>query len=557
MTTTARPELDGLDRYKFGWADSDLAGVSARRGLSEEVVRDISAKKNEPEWMLKLRLRGLELFRRKPMPSWGSDLSGIDFENIKYFVRSTEKQAATWDDLPADIKSTYDRLGIPEAEKQRLIAGVAAQYECLAGETKVWTANRGQIRIKEAEPGDLVFAYDEETEKFVTAPVRAMAETGVRQTFEVIVGKRGERRFVATDNHPVLALRDMRLPGAARARWARQWLTVGELREGDLVAVPRSLPEFGAAHRLPPLAVQADHRENPCTVPAETNPDLMWLLGLFTGDGNLRDAGKTHRIQFAIPETDTELRSEITRVVSDLFGLRAIAADAYRLVINSKALVDWFYKIGFHGTLRSKRVPDWVFGLPSDQRLAFLGGWIDADGYVQPNADGSVMLTCVSAPLIEQAQELAVLSGLIATGPWGFSQPYRHAPERLGGAFRIGISGDFERLGCRNPKRLERFGRRQYHHSFTSGKGLTFKAHCNDWLGFTPVSSVKPFDVEPVYDIEVEGPTTSSLRVSSSTTARSFTTRSARILRKRALSSWTPTRRSRSTLSCSRSTSRP
>ena len=63
------------------------------------------------------------------MPNWGADLSGIDFDNIKYFVRSTEKQAASWDDLPADIKNTYDRLGIPEAEKQRLIAGVAAQYE--------------------------------------------------------------------------------------------------------------------------------------------------------------------------------------------------------------------------------------------------------------------------------------------------------------------------------------------------------------------------------------------------------------------------------------------
>jgi Fe-S cluster assembly protein SufB len=129
MTTTARPELEGLGRYEYGWADSDAAGASARRGLSEDVVRDISAKKGEPEWMLKLRLKALRLFDRKPMPNWGADLSGIDFETIKYFVRSTEKQAASWDDLPADIKNTYDRLGIPEAEKQRLIAGVAAQYE--------------------------------------------------------------------------------------------------------------------------------------------------------------------------------------------------------------------------------------------------------------------------------------------------------------------------------------------------------------------------------------------------------------------------------------------
>src|SRR5436309_4423161 len=129
MTIIAHPELEGLERYRFGWADSDAAGASARRGLSEEVVRDISALKDEPQWMLDLRLKGLKLFRRKPMPGWGADLTGIDFDNIKYFVRSTEKQAASWDDLPADIKSTYDRLGIPEAEKQRLISGVAAQYE--------------------------------------------------------------------------------------------------------------------------------------------------------------------------------------------------------------------------------------------------------------------------------------------------------------------------------------------------------------------------------------------------------------------------------------------
>ncbi|CAB4874083.1 unannotated protein [freshwater metagenome] len=79
--------------------------------------------------MLDMRLKGLSLFEKKPMPSWGSDLSGIFFDTIKYFVRSTEKQAATWEDLPEDIKNTYDRLGIPEAEKQRLVSGVAAQYE--------------------------------------------------------------------------------------------------------------------------------------------------------------------------------------------------------------------------------------------------------------------------------------------------------------------------------------------------------------------------------------------------------------------------------------------
>src|SRR5438034_705018 len=130
MTTVSHEDqLAGLGRYEYGWADTDVAGAAAQRGLNEAVVRDISAKKNEPAWMLDLRLKGLRLFGRKPMPAWGADLTGIDFDNIKYFVRSTEKQAATWDELPADIRNTYDRLGIPEAEKQRLIAGVAAQYE--------------------------------------------------------------------------------------------------------------------------------------------------------------------------------------------------------------------------------------------------------------------------------------------------------------------------------------------------------------------------------------------------------------------------------------------
>ncbi|GAB2673898.1 Fe-S cluster assembly protein SufB [Thalassiella azotivora] len=123
------PELKGLGTYEYGWADRDDAGATARRGLSEDVVRDISARKDEPEWMLRTRMKALRLFGKKPMPAWGSDLTGIDFDNIKYFVKSTEKQATSWEELPEDIKNTYDKLGIPEAEKQRLVAGVAAQYE--------------------------------------------------------------------------------------------------------------------------------------------------------------------------------------------------------------------------------------------------------------------------------------------------------------------------------------------------------------------------------------------------------------------------------------------
>ena len=98
--------IDSIGNYAFGWHDEDSAGASARRGLSEDVVRDISARKDEPEWMLERRLKALKLFEKKPLPTWGPDLSGIAFDDIKYFVRSTEKQVTDWNDLPEDIKET-------------------------------------------------------------------------------------------------------------------------------------------------------------------------------------------------------------------------------------------------------------------------------------------------------------------------------------------------------------------------------------------------------------------------------------------------------------------
>ncbi|MFT4163740.1 MAG: Fe-S cluster assembly protein SufB [Microlunatus sp.] len=349
--------------------------------------------------------------------------------------------------------------------------------------------------IKEIEPGDQVFSYDEEAERLVVAPVRAAAQTDVRQVFELAAGT---RRIKATDNHPFLVLRDERKPGRQRARYARSWVTLGEIKPGDFVAVPRALPDFGRSYELP----GADGLE----LPVRTDEDLMWFLGLFLGDGSSQSAGRTHRIQIAIPATDVELRAELIRVVDRLFGLRAIEADEFRVVVNSRALVDWMWKLGFSGTSHSKAVPEWVFGLPRRERLAFLGGWVDADGYVGPESSDSVLLTCVSSILIEQAAELAELSGLPVGGPWGFAQPHRHAPERMGGAFRLRIGGAFETLGCRNPKRPERFGRRQYSHSAKGAHGTTLRAHVNDFLGFVRVDWIEPVDVVPVYDVEVDGP---------------------------------------------------
>jgi len=115
--------------YGYGWHVDDVSTIyKAPKGLSHDLIDVISDHKSEPDWMRQFRHKSLDYFLARPMPGWGADLSGIDFDNIHYYVKPTEKQADKWEDLPAEILDTWDRLGIPEAEKKYL-AGVGAQYE--------------------------------------------------------------------------------------------------------------------------------------------------------------------------------------------------------------------------------------------------------------------------------------------------------------------------------------------------------------------------------------------------------------------------------------------
>lgn len=125
----ATPNTSNLDfEYKYGFSMPSKPVFKVKKGINEEIVRQISAIKEEPAWMTEFRVRAYNIFTKKPMPNWGADLSKINFDNIYYYLRSTEKQVNKWEDLPSEIKDTYDRIGIPEAEK-KFLAGVSAQYE--------------------------------------------------------------------------------------------------------------------------------------------------------------------------------------------------------------------------------------------------------------------------------------------------------------------------------------------------------------------------------------------------------------------------------------------
>ena len=121
--------LEGVkEEYQYGFHDQEKAVFKAEKGLTHQVIDQISEIKNEPEWMRRFRHDALEIFLAKPMPTWGADLGTIDFDDIFYYLRPAEKQGKSWDDVPEDIKRTFDRLGIPEAER-KFLAGVGAQYE--------------------------------------------------------------------------------------------------------------------------------------------------------------------------------------------------------------------------------------------------------------------------------------------------------------------------------------------------------------------------------------------------------------------------------------------
>ncbi len=130
MATDLNAQVQGIkEEYKYGFRDSDANySFKSGKGLTRDIVHQISEMKNEPQWMRELRLKALDVFWSKPTPLWGGELRDLNYDDIHYFMRATDRQGKSWDDVPAEIKNTFDKLGIPEAER-KFLAGVGAQYD--------------------------------------------------------------------------------------------------------------------------------------------------------------------------------------------------------------------------------------------------------------------------------------------------------------------------------------------------------------------------------------------------------------------------------------------
>ena len=495
MSTTS--DLD-LGRYKLGWSDVEDYVFKPKKGLSEEIVREMSWMKKEPEWMLKFRLRALQRFFAKPMAPWFAvNMPDLDFDDIYYYIKPTEKQVKDWDQLPESIKSTYDKLGIPEAERKYL-AGVTAQYECLRGSTRVWTT-RGMRQIKELGPGDVVFSLDEASKQLVTGTVVAGGASGEKEIYEITA--RG-RTIGASGNHPFLVLRDERRPGRSKARYAVRWVAAEDLRAGDLVAIATDVPEFGEPFELI-LPARTD-----AALPTATSDDLCWWLGIYLGDGYLKRSSGYTTVQIAVDRTDETLVEEIRRVGHELFGLDfSLASDGLRLTARGTAALAEFLQLnGFGGQSKTKRLPPWVHGLPRSQRLSLLAGLLDSDGYVRDHATSKDAMFCsANDALLGDVKELLSLCGIGSSRVIPVENRHPFDRDRIMQAYHLRLSGRFDQIPARSPRRRDRMHRRAFSHGYRTAKGTVFRAHTSEMFGFVRVESIERVGVESVYDIEVAG----------------------------------------------------
>lgn len=521
MQTT--PLIDS--NYKYGFHKRENYVFKSKKGLDSGVVQNISWHKNEPEWMRQFRLRSLEIFYKKQLPIWGGDLSTINFDNIYYYIKPIQNKVDSWSKLPKEIKDTYDKIGIPEAEK-KFLSGVSAQYECLTGDALIF-GKAGAIRLKDIIPGTTVYALNEKTRTLVKQKVLGVSNKGKRPIFLIRVAGRTLR---CTVNHPFLRLHYDKKPGKQRGNFSTTWEYFNNLRVGDYIAIAKTLPDEGMPYTLPFVSLEKNYigrnkygtftvsaewlynrRQKMLSIPKRSTESFLWLIGLYLGDGYITRVRKnleTEVLSIAIPATESTIRKKVKEVLSEVFKYElGDEKDVYRIRIPAFPIIQLLKKLGLTGTAKTKMLPDWVFSLPRSQKLACIGGYIDSDGYLRNDKKNSdVWITSVNKALLEPTEMLALSCGLHVGGIYSFIYtPDVTNSSRKSTGYRLLISGDLSPLIPYSLKVSQGFIPRRYYHRYGSHHKSPITSHVSDHIGFAAIQEIVAAGEEEVYDIEVNG----------------------------------------------------
>ncbi len=374
------------------------------------------------------------------------------------------------------------------AYEEATMEWVDGNLGCLSGDAQVFTNPEGPRPIAQIRPGDTVYAYDVESLRPVRRRVKAVRQSGVQAVYGVET--RNHRRIKATANHPFLVLERATPEGEATLRWKM----LVDIHPGDRVGVVRGLPDDGKPRDLTDYRyVQKDARNRPrtqITLPRETDEDLMWLLGAYLGDGYMeRNAsGAANRVYFAVPPDDPA-RGRLEQTLRKVFGVEGRQKGGVALTVGSTVLADFLSWLGMAGTARTKRIPGWIFGLPAAQRLAFIEGYLDADGHVRKAKVkdgvqyGQLVFVSASEALLEDLKLLAITCGLT---PGKISRLVKDRKLTLGKEVEEYVSYALTMSARENLEAIRS-------HRPPAG-----------YLEFTPVREITPLPAEPTYDIEVE-----------------------------------------------------
>ncbi|MCS7088384.1 MAG: Fe-S cluster assembly protein SufB [Thermoflexales bacterium] len=674
---------------KYGFAEPENYVFKSRKGLDEQIIKEISWMKGEPEWMTKFRLAAFEVFRKKPMPNWGGEaLKDINFDDIYYYIKPTDRQATSWEELPPEIKETYDRLGIPEAE-QKYLAGVGAQYESevvyhnLAKELEakgvifldtdsalkeypelfrqyfgtivpytdnkfaalnsaVWSGGsfiyvppgvkvemplQAYFRINARNVGQFertliivdegaqvhyvegctapvyssdslhsavveiivkkgarcryttiqnwstnvynlvtkrAVAYEGATMEWVDGNLGCLAEgstvitpAGVkpiealevgeqvlsfderagRLCFRRVVAKRfsgyqrvctvsvGERRLRVTANHPFYSF--VYQPGAPKklGRYRLAYVRADQLK---YAIVPRTSIDYGKPYALAMPSLETffsshnqhvshftacRHREARLAQLVTTTDEIMWLFGLWLGDGNIEvKQSQTEgvirwaKVGFSVPAGDRARERLMSAMATVMSAKPSERADGRHVSWSSKELAELFQRNGFRGASATKRVPSWVWSLPESQRLSFIAGYLDADGYV---AGGKFHLKSVNRALLEDFASLLVNLGITPRLYEEFSEPRTVTVAGIEctahGAYRLSFALDPRIVRLVSPA-LRRKAERQMRKLARGRRVGRSKVALSEDVEVVRVKVSEPSEeLVPTWDIEVEG----------------------------------------------------
>lgn len=384
--------------------------------------------------------------------------------------------------------------------------------------------NPGLKPIANLKPEQYVYSLDEKSKKIVRNKVLRVVCKGERPVFEVSVAG---RKLKTTQNHPFLAMTETKPVGRQRRKFKAQWLYLSDLNVGDYVAIAKKFPDNGAPHKLPPLKLDriyagknhlgsylyiSDKRyistNKQLSIPTYSNEELLWFLGLYLGDGCTHRKYKNQErslIDIAIFHKDTACREKLIRTVKNLFHYD-LRTQVDRVKIESRPLTEWLLSLGFTGTAKTKRVPEWIYALPQSQKLSFIAGYIDSDGYVRNGTKNSdAAITSCNKELLIDIQRLAITCGLNTSGIFEFGSSYisRLTGERSKG-YRILVTSDLTSLRDYSLKIQKNFKPRKFYHRYNTYKGSQLDFHTSEDIGFARIADIKPAGTELVYDIEVE-----------------------------------------------------